>query len=285
MNRPPPFDLNDPQLQASLARKSAATAALLGRIAREFPPAAFATSLGAEDMVLTDLVARHAPEIEIFTLDTGRLHGETYSLLQKVTDHYDLRIRVVYPRTESVEQYVNEHGVNAFFDSVELRKACCEVRKVEPLRRALAGKRAWITGLRRAQAMTRRDLPQQEFDTANGLEKFNPLADWEEQEVWTYLHTFGVPYNALHDRGFPSIGCEPCTRAIAKGEDIRAGRWWWENPATKECGLHRKPACGGVSAEANVSAASVKSRSDGRSQALDAKECGLHPAKRSGVAA
>jgi len=244
MNGQPRFDLNDPQLQASLARKSAAAAALLGRIVREFPPAAFATSLGAEDMVLMDLLARHAPQIEIFTLDTGRLHADTYALLQKVTDHYDVRIRVVYPRTEAIEQYVNKHGINAFFGGVDLRKSCCEVRKVEPLRRALAGKRAWITGLRRAQAVTRRDLPQQEYDAANGLEKFNPLAEWDEQEVWAYIHTFGVPYNALHDRGFPSIGCEPCTRAIAKGEDIRAGRWWWEDPDSKECGLHPRKRSG-----------------------------------------
>ena len=238
MKRDLPFDLNDPQLQAALARKVAAAIELLSDIARRFAPAALASSLGAEDMVLTDLIARHAPMIEIFTLDTGRLHAETYRLLQQMTDHYDLRIRVLCPSGEAVERLVAEHGINGFFNSVASRKACCAVRKMEPLRRALAGKRAWITGLRRAQSLTRASLPLQEYDAANGLEKFSPLAGWREQEVWAYLRAFGVPCNALHDRGFPSIGCEPCTRAVMPGEDIRAGRWWWEEPGGKECGLH-----------------------------------------------
>lgn len=211
---------------------------LLQRIAREHAPAAFANSLGAEDMVLTDLIVRHAPGIEIFTLDTGRLHEETYRLMHQVTDHYDISLRVYFPRPEAVEQYASRHGINAFYQSVELRKACCHARKVEPLGRALAGKAAWITGLRRAQAVTRNELPEQEFDASHGIPKFNPLAAWSEQEVWEYIHAFGVPYNELHGRGFPSIGCAPCTRALAAGEDIRAGRWWWEDPATKECGLH-----------------------------------------------
>jgi phosphoadenosine phosphosulfate reductase len=238
MKRDLAFDVDDAGLQAALARKVAAAIGLLWDIAREFEPAALASSLGAEDMVLTDLIAKHAPAIEIFTLDTGRLHAQTYRLLQQVMDHYDLRIRVVYPGGEALERLVAEHGINGFFNSVASRKACCEVRKVEPLRRALAGKRAWITGLRRAQSPTRARLPLQEHDTANGLEKFNPLSDWQEQDVWAYLHVFRVPYNALHDRGFPSIGCEPCTRAVTPGEDIRAGRWWWEEPGGRECGLH-----------------------------------------------
>lgn len=238
MNARAGFDINDPALQSGLTLKIAAAAELLRRVAREHSPAAFGTSLGAEDMVLTDLIARHAPAVEIFTLDTGRLHGETYALLQRTTDLYDLRIRIIYPEARAAEDYTREHGINGFYQSVEARKACCEVRKVEPLRRALAGKQAWITGLRRAQAVTRRELPEQEYDTSFAVEKFNPLANWEEQDVWAYLLGFGVPYNPLHDRGFPSIGCEPCTRAVAPGEDIRAGRWWWESPATKECGLH-----------------------------------------------
>ncbi len=238
MKRDLPFDVNETQLQEALARKVAAAIELLSDIAGRFGPAALASSLGAEDMVLTDLIARHAPTIEVFTLDTGRLHAETYRLLQQITDHYELRIRVVYPSGEALERLVAEHGINGFFNSVASRKACCEVRKVEPLGRALAGRRAWITGLRRAQSLNRTSLPLQEFDAANGLEKFNPLADWREQEVWAYLHVFGVPYNALHDRGLPSIGCEPCTRAVTPGEDIRAGRWWWEDPGGKECGLH-----------------------------------------------
>jgi phosphoadenosine phosphosulfate reductase len=274
-------DINSPPLQASLGAKLAETAALLREIARDFAPAAFATSLSAEDMVLTDLIARHAPAIEVFTLDTGRLPAETYDLLQHLADHYDIRIRIVYPERENLERYVAVHGINSFYESVEARKACCEARKVEPLRRALSGKRAWITGLRRAQAVTRLNLPLREWDAANGLEKFNPLADWSEKEVWAYIRTFGAPYNALHDRGYPSIGCAPCTRAVARGEDVRAGRWWWEDPATKECGLHLNPAFGGVSAQADVSAANVKSRSDGCSQnPLDFKECGLHAARR-----
>ena len=228
--------------------------ALLKRIEDELAPAAFANSLGAEDMVLTDLIARHAPGIEMFTLDTGRLHEETYRLMQKVADQYDQPLRVYFPQPEAVQQYATGHGINAFYESIELRKSCCQVRKVEPLGRALKGKAAWITGLRREQAVTRRDLPEREFDAAHGIEKFNPLAAWSEAEVWAYLHAYGVPYNELHGRGFPSIGCAPCTRALkgersrpeevllgcalAAGENIRAGRWWWEDPQSKECGLH-----------------------------------------------
>jgi phosphoadenosine phosphosulfate reductase len=252
--------------------------ALLQRIEREHAPAAFANSLGAEDMVLTDLIVRHAPGIEVFTLDTGRLHDETYRLMQQVADHYDIRLRVYFPRPESVERYASEHGINAFYQSVELRKACCHARKVEPLSRALAGKAAWITGLRRAQAVTRADLPEQEHDAAHGIPKFNPLAAWSEKEVWDYIRTFAVPYNELHERGYPSIGCAPCTRALAVGEDVRAGRWWWESPATKECGLHLKPAFGGTSSQANIGSADVKApsgagrRQDPRVAAADTDE-------------
>ncbi len=238
MKRDPAFDVGDTQLQSALARKVAAAIELLADIARRFEPAALASSLGAEDMVLTDLIARHAPAIGIFTLDTGRLHAQTYLLLQRIRDHYDLPIRVLYPDSEALERLVAGHGINGFFNSVASRKACCEVRKVEPLARALAGKRAWITGLRRAQSPSRASLPLQEYDAANGLEKFNPLAAWQESDVWAYIHAFGIPYNELHERGFPSIGCEPCTRAVTPGEDIRAGRWWWEQPGGKECGLH-----------------------------------------------
>lgn len=238
MKRDQPFDLNDTRQQEELARKVVAAIQLLTEIQRNFTPAALATSLGAEDMVLTDLIAKHAPDIEIFTLDTGRLNPETYRALQQVTDRYERPIRVVFPRSESVERLVASQGINGFYDSVDKRKACCEVRKVEPLARALEGKRAWITGLRRAQAVTRRTLPVREFDTAHGIEKFSPLADWQEEEVWAYIRVFGVPYNALHDRGFPSIGCQPCTRAVEPGADVRSGRWWWEDPSSKECGLH-----------------------------------------------
>lgn len=219
-----------------------AARALLRRVAREFAPAAFANSLGAEDMVLTDLIFTEALSIEVFTLDTGRLPSETYALLDAIAVRYGRRPRVLFPRPDAVEAYATNYGVNGFYNSVELRKACCHIRKVEPLRRALAGKRAWITGLRRAQAVTREDLAVESFDTGNGLMKFNPLVDWTHEEVWAYVRAHAVPYHALHDRGYPSIGCAPCTRAVAAGEDVRAGRWWWEKPESKECGLHGRPA-------------------------------------------
>jgi phosphoadenosine phosphosulfate reductase len=219
-------------------KKIDAARALLRRAARQFAPATFANSLGAEDMVLTDLIFTEALPIEVFTLDTGRLPDETFALLDAIAARYGKRLRVLFPHAEAVEAYVANHGVNGFYNTVELRKTCCYIRKVEPLRRALAGKQAWITGLRREQAVTREDLAVQSFDAANGLTKFNPLADWTHDEVWAYIRTHAVPYNALHDRGYPSIGCAPCTRAVAPGEDIRAGRWWWEPRAIKECGLH-----------------------------------------------
>ena len=226
----------------NLDAKITLTALLLQRIERDFSPATFACSLGAEDMVLTDLIARHAPGISIFSLDTGRLNPETYDLLARVQKDYGDKaaIRVFSPQAEVVEQYVNANGINAFYDSVELRKACCAIRKVEPLKRALAGNQAWITGMRRQQAVTRADMPTEEFDADHGLQKFNPLADWTSNEVWQYIQDNAVPYNALHDQHYPSIGCAPCTRSIAMGEDVRAGRWWWEDEHGRECGLHVK---------------------------------------------
>ncbi len=221
-----------------IAAKTAAATALLRDIARDFSPAVFANSFGAEDMVLTDLIVREGIGIGIFSLDTGRLPSETYELMAQAEAHYKIRFEVYYPRHDLVEAYVRGNGINAFYESIELRKACCQVRKVEPLQRALASKKAWITGLRAQQSATRDSLPLRQFDTGNGLEKFSPLADWTEREVWEYIRANKVPYNKLHDRHFPSIGCAPCTRAIAVGEDIRAGRWWWEDPDSKECGLH-----------------------------------------------
>lgn len=225
-----------------LQPKIDAVAALLKRIEYEFSPATFANSLGAEDMVLTDLIAKYAPGIELFTLDTGRLNPETYDLLAKVQETYGntVQMRTYAPQAEAIQTYINTNGINAFYNSVELRKQCCGIRKVEPLKRALDGKKAWITGMRRQQAVTRKDMPFEEMDADHGLMKFNPLADWTEKEVWAYLRDNGVPYNALHDQHYPSIGCAPCTRAIAMGEDVRAGRWWWEDEAGKECGLHVK---------------------------------------------
>jgi phosphoadenosine phosphosulfate reductase len=226
----------------SLEAKIAIVAILLERIQNEFSPATLASSLGAEDMVLTDLVAKHAPGISIFSLDTGRLNPETYDLLAKAQETYGskIAIKVFYPQPDTLQQYVEANGINAFYHSVELRKTCCGIRKVEPLKRALAGQKAWITGMRRQQATARANMAVEEWDVDHNLHKFNPLAEWTEKEVWEYIHTNGVPYNALHDKHYPSIGCAPCTRAISAGEDIRAGRWWWEDEAGKECGLHVK---------------------------------------------
>jgi phosphoadenosine phosphosulfate reductase len=221
-----------------LADLTAAAHATLARVAAEFSPAVFASSLALEDMVLTDMILKAGLPIGIFSLDTGRLHAETLAVLDAVKAHYGHAIALYRPDPAAVEAYVGQKGLDAFYDSVELRRECCHIRKVEPLGRALAGKRAWITGQRRAQSATRADLAVQEDDRAHGMAKFNPLADWSEQDVWDYIRANNVPYNALHDQGFPSIGCAPCTRAVQPGEDVRAGRWWWENPASKECGLH-----------------------------------------------
>lgn len=225
---------------ATLEARIAEARALLQRIAREHAPVVFANSLGAEDMVLTDLIRKEGLDIDIFSLDTGRLPLETHDLIDRIHQHYGLKLTLYYPRHELVETFTRTHGINAFYQSIDLRKACCHARKVEPLQRALVGKKAWITGLRAQQSTTRTGLPIQEFDASNRLEKFNPLADWPEQDVWAYIRQHGVPYNALHDKFYPSIGCAPCTRAISVGEDLRAGRWWWEDPSTKECGLHLK---------------------------------------------
>ena len=215
-----------------------ATEQTLTRIAADFSPAVFASSLAAEDMVLTDMILKAKLPISIFSLETGRLHQETLAVLDKVKARYDHDITLYRPQPEAVAAYVEQNGLNAFYNSVEMRRECCRIRKVEPLGRALAGNKAWITGQRRAQSTTRAELHVQEDDAAHAMTKFNPLADWSEQDVWDYIRANDVPYNALHDQGYPSIGCEPCTRAVQPGEDVRAGRWWWENPDSKECGLH-----------------------------------------------
>ena len=210
----------------------------LHHVACHFSPAALASSLSAEDMVITDTIARFQLPIEVFVLDTGRLHAETLTLLEETRARYRIAINVYEPDPRGVEQYVAAHGRDAFYGSVELRKRCCDLRKVEPLRRALAGKRAWITGQRREQAASRAALAESEFDLDNGLHKFNPLATWSEADVWQYVRTHQVPYNRLYDQGYRSIGCAPCTRPVVAGEDPRAGRWWWEIAEHKECGLH-----------------------------------------------
>ncbi|NBX00782.1 MAG: phosphoadenylyl-sulfate reductase [Methylophilaceae bacterium] len=227
-------------LKASVITKRAAVLKVLKEAATKFPAITFANSLGAEDMVITDIIMREKLAIDIFSLDTGRLPAETYTLMAEAENTYSTKLKVYFPKHEVVEQYVQSKGINAFYESIDLRKACCHMRKVEPLQRALNGKQAWITGMRAEQATTRAHLPVQEFDEGNKLQKFNPLSDWTEQEVWGYIRLHEVPYNKLHDAFYPSIGCAPCTRAVAIGEDVRAGRWWWENPTSKECGLHVK---------------------------------------------
>jgi phosphoadenosine phosphosulfate reductase len=214
---------------------------LLGHIAAGYAPAALASSLSIEDMVLTDAILRGGNAIDIFTLDTGRLHRDTLALIDAIRERYGRDIAVYRPRPEAVTQYVIVHGRDAFYQGVELRKQCCEIRKVEPLKRALAGRNAWLTGMRREQSTTRTALDIQAFDPAYGIEKFNPLADWSEADVWSYLKTYDVPYNSLYEQGYRSIGCAPCSRPVVAGEDVRAGRWWWESPESKECGLHVGP--------------------------------------------
>lgn len=222
----------------NLPQKIEQAVAVLQQAARDFSPTCFANSLGAEDMVLTDLIIRHQLDIGMFSLDTGRLPQETYDLMQQVREHYGVPLKIYFPDSTLIEEYVVQNGANAFYDSVELRKRCCHIRKVEPLKRALAGKKAWITGMRRDQAVTRGSLEVSSFDADHGLQKFNPLLDWSNAEAWEYIRQNDVPHNKLHDRFYPSIGCAPCTRPVTPGEDIRSGRWWWESADGKECGLH-----------------------------------------------
>ena len=218
------------RVAAALGRLAAAAAAHPSRIVQ-------AASLGAEDMVITDLIARHRLPITLATLDTGRLHAETLALADAAERRYGIAIERFAPPAEAALQFARQHGELAMRQGVALRKACCALRKLEPLGRLLAGRTAWVTGLRREQSDARAEVPFEDTDDA-GRAKLNPLADWSLADVWHYVAQHGVPYNALHDRFFPSIGCEPCTRAVAVGEDFRAGRWWWETESAKECGLH-----------------------------------------------
>ena len=202
----------------------------------------FATSLGEEDQVITDMIAKKAPGIEVFTLDTGRLFPETYELIAKTQKKYSqLKFKIYYPDTQAVEQMVRTKGINLFYESIDNRKSCCGIRKVQPLQRALANVDAWMVGLRRDQGLTRSALEPVEWDDANAKIKFNPLYNWSLDQVREYIKKNNVDVNPLHAQGFVSIGCAPCTRAIKSGEDIRAGRWWWEQPEQKECGLHNNP--------------------------------------------
>lgn len=201
---------------------------------------ALSSSLGLEDQVLTDMVCKAEEPAPIFTLDTGRLFPETYDLIDQTNKKYGIKIKVMFPQAKAVEEMVNKNGINLFYDSVENRKLCCSVRKLEPLKRAFSGLKVWICGLRQEQSITRYGASLVELDEPNGLIKLNPLVEWNEQQVRNYISLHNVPYNPLHDKNYPSIGCQPCTREVAKGEDLRAGRWWWEQPESKECGLHKR---------------------------------------------
>ncbi len=225
------------------AAAGGAEALLRALVERNGRAVRLASSLGAEDQVLSHMLLGIDPRASIFVLDTGRLHQETYDLMARMMSRYRMRFEVLFPAAEAVQEMVRDAGPNLFYAGVEARQRCCAVRKVEPLRRALRGAAAWITGLRREQSAGRSRTPFVEWDAEHGAIKANPLADWTRDRVWDYLRAHGVPYNLLHDRGFASIGCAPCTRAVEPGEDPRAGRWWWEWDAAKECGLH--PPAGG----------------------------------------
>ncbi|HUK03379.1 MAG TPA: phosphoadenylyl-sulfate reductase [Steroidobacteraceae bacterium] len=225
-------------LTLELESKAAAVRELLARAVQTHGRVVYANSLGAEAMVLTDIICTDEPGIDIVSIDTGRLHEETYELLEKLQRRYHNRIRVIYPDGEQLSELVGHQGVNGFFHSQGARVACCKVRKVVPFERFVTGYAAWVTGVRREQSKTRALGQPMEWDSHHGLHKVSPLLDWTEEQVWAYIRARKLPYNALHDRQFPSIGCAPCTRAVLPGEDSRAGRWWWENPEFRECGLH-----------------------------------------------
>ncbi|MCT4673249.1 MAG: phosphoadenylyl-sulfate reductase [Prolixibacteraceae bacterium] len=201
---------------------------------------ALASSLGAEDQVLTQMVQNIDKEASIFTLDTGRLFPETYDLIHRTNTKYGIKMKIYFPDASKVEEMVNNEGINLFFESVEKRKRCCQIRKIQPLKRAFEGLDVWICGLRKEQSVTRTNMQVVEWDEGNQMIKVNPLIEWSESQVWDYIKEKSIPYNTLHDQNYPSIGCQPCTRAIMEGEDVRAGRWYWEDPDTKECGLHKK---------------------------------------------
>ncbi|MGM0612073.1 MAG: phosphoadenylyl-sulfate reductase [Bacteroidota bacterium] len=199
----------------------------------------FSTSLQAEDQVLTDMICKlDKSAVNFVTLDTGRMFEETYDILHRTNMRYKINIKAMFPDNKKVEEMTTEKGINLFYESVENRKLCCHIRKTLPLQRALKGHHIWLTGLRRSQSVTRQDIPMVEWDDYHQIIKINPLINWTYEDIWEYIRTNNVPYHKLHDQGYPSIGCQPCTRAVSEDEDIRAGRWWWENPESKECGLH-----------------------------------------------
>jgi phosphoadenylyl-sulfate reductase (thioredoxin) len=240
----------------------AETLAILRTVATDYRPAVLANAFGPESMVMTDLIVKHDLDIGIFSIDTGRLPEETHALAHSVHQRYGHVISIVNPDAEEVAAWTAEHGQNGFYDAVELRHGCCNVRKVAPLRRVLAGKRAWLAGLRRQQSATRRDLTVSAWDDDHGLQKFNPMLEWTTEQVWAYIHDHAVPYNKLYDHGYASIGCAPCTRAISAGEDVRAGRWWWELDSVKECGVNFDPKTGRMQRTTSVATDDVTGSSE-----------------------
>src|SRR5580704_2376969 len=238
-------------LSLDLKHKADAVRAELAAAWRRFGRLVYSNSLGAEAMVLTDVIWSHLPEIEVFSIDTGRLHEETYELLEKLQRRYQRRVRLVYPDARALEALVAAQGVNGFYHSLQARLECCRIRKVEPFRRAIAGFPAWVTGVRHEQSPGRAQLRAEEWDAGYGLYKVSPLLEWSESEVWEYIRARALPYNPLHDRQYPSIGCSPCTRAIQPGESRRAGRWWWEQAESRECGLHPRHKAPATAVRAN----------------------------------
>jgi phosphoadenosine phosphosulfate reductase len=234
--------MNKQELAKELNEKllDSSTKEIISYFVENFNNVALSSSLGVEDQVLTDLLLNKDKNANIFTLDTGRLHPETYDVMDATNLKYQIKINVFFPQNQMVEELYQTQGINGHYESIDNRKRCCNIRKIEPLKRALENVDIWITGLRASQSITRIDMPLVEYDAAFDVIKVNPLIKWSETDVWDYIKENRVPYNKLHNKGFPSIGCAPCTRAIKEGEDVRAGRWWWENPEHKECGLHKK---------------------------------------------
>ncbi|HEY3730593.1 MAG TPA: phosphoadenylyl-sulfate reductase [Steroidobacteraceae bacterium] len=244
-----------PAIDAGLAAKIEASLTLLRQAVRQHGRLVYASSLGAEAMVLTDLIWTQLDGIDIVSIDTGRLPEETLALLERLERRYHRRIKLYYPDAQAVQAYVRQHGINGFYNGLGERISCCQIRKVEPFNRAVAGYSAWVTGVRREQSRLRAEAQSVAPDERTGLQKISPLLDWTEADVWTYIRAHQLYYSPLHDRGFPSIGCAPCTRAIEPGQDSRAGRWWWEQPDSRECGLHprrRAAAIGPLASQASA---------------------------------
>jgi phosphoadenosine phosphosulfate reductase len=226
------------ELSKALRERAEDSISQLRSAVAEFKNVCYANSLGSESVVLTDLIWESVPQIDIFSIDTGRLYPETYDLIERLQQRYGRALTIYYPKTSDLEGWVSENGINGFRGGLDQRRACCGIRKVEPFRRAIAGRAAWVTGIRRGQSASRALASPVEWDGQYGLHKVSPLLEWSENEIWEYIRKKRLPYNSLHDSGFPSIGCAPCTRAVQPGEDERAGRWWWERNDSRECGLH-----------------------------------------------